>query len=221
MDRIPEPEYMDDANEAEAYAVADFNDVNAAFVQRLLEVTADLPTHGLEAVDLGTGPGDIPLRLAREREGWHIIAVDAAEAMLSWARRAAREAGLAGRIAWVLADAKTLPLGEETFDVVFSNSILHHINEPARFWNEARRVAKNGATWFLRDLARPADDAAARRIVETYAGDESSLLREEFHRSLLSAYTVEEVRGQLDVAGLGDLTVEMTTDRHLDVHGRV
>ena len=70
-------------------------------------------------------------------------------------------------------------------------------------------------------LARPPSEDAARKIVRTYAGGESRLLQEEFHRSLLSAYTPAEVRKQLIEAGLDFLRVEMASDRHLDAHGFV
>jgi len=65
MDRQPEPEAMDIPREAEAYALADFAEVNEAFVARLHELAG---TRGnLLAADLGTGPGGIPLRLLRVR----------------------------------------------------------------------------------------------------------------------------------------------------------
>ena len=73
----------------------------------------------------------------------------------------------------------------------------------------------------LCDLARPASPEAARVIVERYAADESELPREEYYRSLLNAYTPEEVRSQLDRAGLDGLDVAIVTDRHLDAWGRL
>ena len=79
MPRQPEPELMDDAAEALAYAAADFSDVNQAFADRLAELAG--PLVEAEAADLGTGPGDIPIRVARARPRWHITALDAAPAM--------------------------------------------------------------------------------------------------------------------------------------------
>ena len=74
--RTPEPEYMDDRAEAEAYAAADFSGVNAAFAERLAELAVAIDN--AEALDLGTGPADIPIRVARLKPGWRITAVDAA-----------------------------------------------------------------------------------------------------------------------------------------------
>lgn len=217
MPRQPEPELMDDSAEADAYAEADFAEVNRAFNERLVELAGRL--RDARAVDLGTGPGDIPVRLAKAMPSWHVTAVDASEPMLRHAREAASAAGVADRVEPVLADAKGTALPAGAFDVVFSNSILHHITDTAAFWAEVRRIAAPGAVVLIRDLARPASESAASEIVRKYASGESELLREEFHRSLLSAYTPREVRHQLRRAGLNTLRVETVSDRHLEVYG--
>lgn len=217
--RMPEPELMDLAHEADAYAIADFSDVNRAFVERLMHLAGNVDR--AVALDLGTGPADIPVRAARERPEWRIVAADASFPMLRHARAAVRAAALDETVFPVMADAKRLPFPTGGFDVVFSNSILHHIDDTAGFWAETSRVCAGGARVLLRDLARPTSQEAARGIVEKYAGNESDLLKEEYFRSLLAAYTPSEVRGQLDKAGLWFLEVEMVTDRHLDVFGRI
>ncbi|MFH0965179.1 MAG: class I SAM-dependent methyltransferase [Planctomycetota bacterium] len=216
--REPETEVMDLAHEAEAYAHADFADVNAAFVARLVEL-ADVDR--AVAVDLGTGPADIPVRLSRLRPHWWIVAVDASPAMLAFASERLEEEILLGRIHLLLVDAKRTPFAERSFDVVFSNSILHHIDETATFWKEVARIAKPGAVIFLRDLARPGTLEEACEIVRRYAGLEPALLQEEYRRSLLASWTPEEIRLQLREADLTSLSVTMSSDRHLDVFGRL
>jgi len=210
---------MDSPHEAEAYARADFAEVNQAFVERLLDLAGHLKS--VQALDLGTGPADIPARIVRACPGWHVVALDASRPMLDYARKTIREAGLSDAITLVLADAKCTGLALELFDVIFSNSILHHITDITRFWAEVKRLAKPEATVLVRDLARPASPQAARTIVNRYAEHESELLRDEYYRSLLSAYTPEEIRVQLDCAGLSMLEVEMVSDRHMDIFGRL
>lgn len=202
---------MDLPHEARAYAQADFRDVNAAFVERLLELAADRGS--ALALDLGTGPGDIPKRVLAERPGWRIVGVDGAKAMLDFARE-----GNDPNLHWIQADALQLPFPGGVFDIVFSNSILHHVRDAIIFWREVRRMCKPGAVVFVRDLRRPESEPAARKLVEEHAAQESALLQDEFHRSLLAAYTAEEVRAQLSAAAL-DLTVEVISDRHLDAFG--
>ena len=219
MPRQAEPEFMDIPAEAAAYARADFSDVNQAFVDRLMELAAHL--EAAAALDLGTGPGDIPVRVGRARPRWRLVAVDASAAMLDYAGQAVAAAGLSGSIELVLADAKDTGLPARSFDVVFSNSILHHVNATDRFWAELKRVGKPGAIVLLRDLARPESAEGAAEIVHRHAPGESEILREEFYRSLLSAYTPEEVTAQLARAKLESLAVAMASDRHLDVFGRL
>jgi ubiquinone/menaquinone biosynthesis C-methylase UbiE len=219
MPREPEPEVMDEPVASAAYARSDFSDVNQAFVDTLLELVGRLEK--ARAIDLGTGPGDIPIRIALARPTWRITAVDASAPMLRFAREAARKSGAAGKIRWLHLDAKQTCLAAHRFDVVFSNSILHHITEVDAFWEEVKHLGKRGAFVLLRDLARPATRRAARRIVERYGRCGPKLMRRDYYNSLLASYTVAEVRRQLDRRGLGTLRVKMVSDRHWDVFGRL
>jgi ubiquinone/menaquinone biosynthesis C-methylase UbiE len=224
MLRQPEPELMDDASEASAYAGADFSQVNQAFVDHLLQLAGDMGltlASRASVLDLGTGPADIPIRVAHAQPHWTITAVDAAPAMLELADKAIHAAHVQHSIRLLHANAKSLPLADAAFDIIFSNSILHHVADPDAFWREVRRLAKPGALIFLRDLARPASLEQARQIVRQHAGTQSALLQQEYFRSLLAAYTVPEVAAQLVNAHLPGLDVRMSTGRHLDVWGRV
>ena len=218
MQRIPEAEIMDIPERAQAYADADFREVNEAFVKRLLELAGDLAS--ARVLDLGTGPGEMPFRIAAQRPGWRIVGLDASMPMLRLGEAARREGSTAMAHRFVLADAKRTPFADDTFDVIFSNSILHHIDDPVAFWKEAARVAKPRALLFLRDLLRPESSEAARDLVETYAAAEHPLLKEDFYNSLLASYSVDEIRNQLAEAGIASLDITPTTDRHVDVSGR-
>lgn len=219
MDRQPEPEPMDIPEEAAAYAQADFAGVNERFVERLIEQAGAY--HAPLALDLGTGPGDIPRRLLQQRPGWRIVAADLSPAMLQYLRRNAKN--LPGRPALypLCTDAAKNPFPNDAFDIVFSNSILHHIASVARFWPELKRLTKPGGQLFLRDLARPATPETAAAIVKQYAAAESQLLQKEFYRSLCAAYTPAEIRQQLENAGLHQCRVERVSDRHLDIYGEI
>jgi len=217
MQRQPEHELMQNT-EATAYAAADFKSVNEAYVESLLAVAEG--TLGATIIDLGTGPGDIAIRIALARPDWKVTGLDGSEDMLLLARDAERRASLNATISWVLADAKASGLPAASFEIVVSNSILHHVADPIDFWREVKRLAAPDAIIFMRDLHRPDSAEAARAIVEEYAADESEVLRSEFYNSMLASYTCEEVKEQIALIGL-DLNVEMSSDRHLDVVGRV
>lgn len=217
--RTPEPELMDEAAQARAYAEADFEEPHQAYVDR---VRARFPLTGeLRGIDLGCGPGDIPLRFARTYPGLSLLGVDGSAAMIALAEQArtASEFDLS-RIEYRACRIDALP--EEVigagFDFIVSNSLLHHLHDPTVLWRTIRRVAKPGAAIFVGDLFRPASAAEVDRFVEVYAADEPEVLRRDFRASLHAAFTPDEVRGQLAAAGLA-LVVETISDRHLQVHG--
>jgi ubiquinone/menaquinone biosynthesis C-methylase UbiE len=219
MDRFPEPEVMDDPAQAVAYARADFAEVNQAFVDRF---RAAFPEFGAgRVVDLGCGPADIPIRLARALPAAVITGVDASAPMLDLARRAVAAAGLADRILLVEGRLPGLPLPAGGFDAVTSNSLVHQLPDPAPFWQEARRLGRPGAAILVVDLSRPDSPAAAQGIVEAYSADEDPVLKRDFFNSLCAAFTLDEVAAQLRAAGLGHLKAEMISDRHWAVTGRL
>ena len=216
MDRIAEPELMDLPHEAQAYAAADFSIVNKAFVDRVIEIAGDRQT--CRVIDLGCGPGEIARRLAEQRPGWTIVGIDGSTAMLDIARASQARSDAQVPIAFLQGDATATGLPGGSFDVVLSNSLLHHVRDPLALWREMSRLVKPAGVLLLRDLRRPASREAAMAIVDEYAADESAVLRDEFFRSLLAAYTVEEIRGQLATLGLAYRVAEIG-DRHMEVAG--
>lgn len=220
MDRIPEPELMQDEAQAQAYACADFSEPHDRFVALLREKLPELGERG-RALDLGCGPGDVTRRVARALPGWSIDAVDGSPAMLALAVRAAREAGLADRIRFEEAHLPAAAPPACSYDLLFSNSLLHHLSDPGTLWSALTRYGGPRALVFVMDLRRPASAAEAGSLVERYAASEPEVLRRDFYRSLLAAYRPEEVRRQLEAAGLSALDTEACSDRHLLVWGRL
>lgn len=219
MQRSPEPELMLDPAQARAYANADFDAPNAAFVEALLGTFPELDGH-LELVDLGCGPGDILIRLARRRPNWQLMGIDGSAAMLDAGLDAIAESGCESQITVLqaLLGDETLPEGRA--GLLISNSLLHHLADPSALWRELRRLGAPGAAVFVQDLRRPADPAEALALVEAHAAGEPEVLRQDFLASLHAAYTVDEVQAQLAAAGLA-LTVAEVSDRHLRVWGRL
>ncbi|MEN9509307.1 MAG: hypothetical protein RLZZ621_1870 [Gemmatimonadota bacterium] len=220
MQRVPEPELMDAREQAEAYASADFNAPNSAFVTRVLET---VPTGVQRLLDLGCGPADICIRLARALPELVIDALDGSRPMLDCARRAlaAEAPALAKRINLLERRLPDPALGYGAYDAVTSNSLLHHLHDPQVLWQTIASAAAPGATVIVMDLLRPASIAAARDIVARYAADEPAVLQQDFYNSLCAAFTLDEVRGQLVEAGFRDWEVTVVSDRHLLVRGRV
>ena len=220
MRRIPEPELMSDAEQAQAYAAADFSEPHGRFITLLRERLADLPSRGI-AVDLGCGPGDITLRFAREFALWSIDGVDGSAAMLDAGRAVIDHARLGSRIRVHQLLLPAPPPRAARYDLTISNSLLHHLASPEVLWATIRQWTSERGAVFVMDLLRPPTVADARALVDTYAASEPAVLKTDFYNSLLAAYRPDEVRSQLATAGLGELSVEVVSDRHLIVFGRL
>lgn len=216
MERILEPEYMDTVEEATEYEAMDHTSANGAVVDDVLAAGG----RG-RALDLGTGPGDIPLLLVeRSSSIEHVTAVDAAETMLVLARHKIAVAGCGDRVEAVRADVKDLPFDDGRFDLVFSNTILHHIPEPVAMLREAWRVVAPGGLLWIRDLYRPATEDVARDLVAQYVGDGTARQQQLFFDSLHAALTVDEARATARDAGIPNAHVAMNSDRHYTLVAR-
>ena len=219
MERTPEPELMVEDHQAQAYALADFEEAH----RRMLEVFdgffPTLPDTG-HAVDLGCGPGDIACRFAARYPGWRVDGVDASRVMLGYGPVIAeRYPGVATRVALVEGLLPHCPVPRERYDVVLSNSLLHHLADPQALWIAVRRLAGPGAPVLIMDLVRPTANEVVDELVEEYASGEPEVLRRDFANSLRAAYRVAEVELQLAQARLPWLAVAMVTDRHMVVSG--
>jgi cyclopropane fatty-acyl-phospholipid synthase-like methyltransferase len=218
MERRPEPELMDSEAQTQAYAQADFAESNSLFTECFLAAFPDLPPSG-RLIDLGCGPADICIRLARRLPGWRITGLDAGPNMLRRAVEAVEASGLEDRVTLKHCRLPDPELGRHGYDAVVSNSLLHHLTDPMTLWASARQLARPTAPVSVMDLARPESAAAADALVDIYAADAPAILREDFHNSLLAAYTVDEVRQQLAQAGLAGFQVSTPSDRHWLVQG--
>lgn len=215
--RIPEPELMDTAEQARAYAAADFAEPHDAFVARFRERFPGFRSG--RVLDLGCGPADVTVRFARSYPEARVHGVDGAPAMLDEGVKLVREAGLDDRVSLELLRLPSPSLTGAAYDAIISNSLLHHLADPGVLWVTAAATARAGAPVFVMDLCRPPSTDAARRLVDTYAARESPVLRDDFYRSLCAAYTPDEVRTQVVDAGLDHFRLERAGDRHLLVWG--
>lgn len=217
MDRELEPELMDTPDEATAYDRMDHAEVNRRFVDDLLAEWGPIGSL-LIAVDLGTGTAQIPIELCRRDDRIRVVAMDAAEQMLDVAKANVERAGFASRIVLQLGDVK-----EATgvlFEVVMSNSLVHHLPEPAVFFDRVADLVRPGGLVFVRDLFRPASEEEWQRLVDTYTAGESAHARQMFAESLRAALTVDEVRELVAARGFDPESVTATSDRHWTWVGR-
>jgi ubiquinone/menaquinone biosynthesis C-methylase UbiE len=215
MERVLEPEVMDTVEEAESYDAMDHSAPNSAFVDRLVELGA-----GGSVLDIGCGPGHVPLMLVAMLPEAEVLGVDLSKEMLRIAEEHRAASAHAERVRFQLGDAKGLEFPDGSFDTVCSNTILHHIPDPVPFLREAGRVLRPGGALLIRDLFRPVDAATVDALVAEHAAGEAERARELFRASLCAALTPEELRAAADAAGLETAEIVVDTDRHLSLQVR-
>lgn len=210
MQRILEPEVMDSAEEAVEYDAMDFTEVNTAFAKRAIE----LASTSAIVLDAGTGTARIPILICQQRPQWHITGIDMAKSMLEIGRKNVDKAGLQQHITLELADAKRLPYRDEQFDMVISNSLIHHLPEPLPFLQEIKRVLNPDGALLLRDLIRPESAEIINNLVESIGEEYDEHQKKLFRDSLYAAFTLDEVKALIQQAGLPDVNVYQSSDRH-------
>jgi ubiquinone/menaquinone biosynthesis C-methylase UbiE len=212
ISRILEPEVMDDPAEAIAYDAMDFSDVNQDFANL---VASTYPKVTARVLDLGTGTARIPILLAQQCPQWRIDAVDLAPSMLAVGQKNVAIANLIDQITLHLADSKQLPWDDQTFDVIMSNSLIHHLPDPLPCFREMRRLLKPNGAIVVRDLFRPESVAIIDQIIEGVndAQFDTNQLKL-FRDSLFAAFTLEEVKTMAEQSGLSPAKIEQSSERH-------
>jgi ubiquinone/menaquinone biosynthesis C-methylase UbiE len=210
LERVLEPEVMDTWEDAVEYDSMDFTEVNTAFAERALELA---PPEGI-VLDAGTGTARIPIMIVQRRPTLRIWAIDLSENMLRVGKKNVDEAGVGHLVKLKKVDAKELPYPDDYFEMVISNSIIHHLPDPVPFLKEVNRVTKSNGGIFLRDLIRPPDERAVEELTEKYAADCSDYQKKLYRDSLRASLTIEEMQELIETSGLKDVAVVQSSDRH-------
>ncbi len=210
MQRVLEPEVMDSLEEALEYDSMDFVEVNTAFARSAAVLG---PVFG-NVLDAGTGTARIPIALCQLRPEWKLTCIDLSANMLKVAAQNVEKAGVRSQISLELIDAKAMPYPDNYFDMVISNSIIHHLPNPVTFLQEVQRVLKPNGAIFLRDLLRPETLEIRDNLVKLYAGDCNAHQQQLFSDSLQAAFTLDEVETMVETAGLTGLRIYESSDRH-------
>ena len=188
MQRIPEPELMDEAEQARAYAMADFAEPNERFVGYFETEFPDLQA-GLGARPrLRSGrhraaAGDAPHRPHRARHRW--FGGDAAVRQRTPARDPRNSAVACSSSRACCPAPRCRSPG---YDAVVSNSLLHHLHDPDVFWRAVREAGVPGAAVLVMDLFRPESAAAARPSSTSTPRTSPKCCAQDFLASLCAAF---------------------------------
>jgi|WetSurMetagenome_2_1015567.scaffolds.fasta_scaffold238814_1 ubiquinone/menaquinone biosynthesis C-methylase UbiE len=126
-------------------------DYSAAHIRLMSERT--LETHGqfiksylksgMKILECGCGPGTMTIGIAKAVFPGEVTAIDISEKQLQLAEATAIAANVTN-ITFQIASINDLPFADNTFDLVFSQTLLDHLRNPLFAINEQKRVTKAG-----------------------------------------------------------------------------
>jgi SAM-dependent methyltransferase len=154
---------------------ADWYDVASGRLARPLyrRIAADVAAAGLPegalVLDLGTGPGRVPLLIAEECPKLIVESLDLSEEMIRRATRGASGAGIGQeRLSYRVGDVAALPYEDGSVVLVVSSLSLHHWADVPAGLAEIRWVLRSGGQAWIYDvravLRRVASNAPHRGV---------------------------------------------------------
>src|SRR2546427_2870924 len=154
---------------------------------------------GETVLDLGSGGGiDVLLSARRVTPIGKAYGLDMTDEMLALARENQRKAGVENA-EFLKGAIESVPLPDNTVDVVISNCVINLSGDKDRVLSEAYRVLKPGGRFAVSDVVvRGEVPPAIRRNVELWIGCIAGALKE------------DEYRSKLAKAGFENVTVEAT-----------
>jgi ubiquinone/menaquinone biosynthesis C-methylase UbiE len=119
-------------------------------------IAGEIASHLKEGIilDLGTGPGYLPIEIARMSPAVRVVGIDLGRTLIKMARANAVKAGVADRVDFRTGNAAGLGFGDGTYDMVVSTGMLHALKSPLKVLRECYRVLKLGGEAWVYDPAQ-------------------------------------------------------------------
>ena len=145
---------MEKKEQAYAYANADFSNSNDLFLEKLFKFCSI--TDETKILDVGCGDGEIPIEIYRKTKS-KITVLDGSLAMLDEFSKK-MSANNIDDIKIIQRRYEDTYLTEKSFDILISNSVLHHVKSPKQFWEKSFNVVRHQGHIMLMDLFRPSNE---------------------------------------------------------------
>lgn len=206
-ERIPESQEVENDTIGVFSRVAGWTGYGAAW--RVRGIMGEPLGAGDVVVDVGTGPGTIPLHLQRFFPEASFCGLDISTAMLAQARCHSERMVVPLRL--VSGEGEYLPFADNSLDMVISFFTMHHINNPGALLAEVDRVLKADGKFLLIDFRRDMP-AFIYKVMNSFW--QLAFLFSPGRRGLMesidSAWTASEIKNALATRGLQRFQINET-----------
>ena len=137
---------------ASAYEKATRQVIESYYRHVAYEIVSHLS--GGTILDIGTGPGYLPIEIAKRASEVRIVGIDLSRKLIEMARSSAAEAGLSDRLRFQIGNAGRLDFEDSTFDMIISTGMLHSLKDPVKVLQEIHRVLKTDSEAWIFDPAK-------------------------------------------------------------------
>ena len=139
---------------------------NRIFAKWFTKIAEEIKAKGISGniVDIGTGPGRLPIEIAKQIKNVNLFGVDISKDMIKLAQKNTDAASLGDRIEFRVGSASDTGFKDNSMDLVLSTNTLHHLSDPVRAFNEIYRLLKPGGEAWVFDGRK---DATRTEFLET------------------------------------------------------
>lgn len=174
-------------------------------------------TNNMKLLDLGCGTGFYTLGLAQRLDA-QVTGADVSEDML---KIAMAKPG-ADKIKWVKEDASKLSFENESFDVVFMSSLLHHFDNPLDILEQCMRVLRPGGLLInqygaLEDILCDPDHKFFPDAVEVDVRRTPARLQLEYLFSSIGLSQVNSEKATYKLCGTAQERVDLVAEKYISV----
>ena len=231
MERIPEPELMEEKKQVISYDEADFSEGEVNLINQidhyLLRKNISLGEKDL-IVDLGCGPGNISEKLAIKWPNTEVIGIDGSKEMIlraEYNKNISNNQKKLQNLRYICSDIKDIKsdnfLFKKEISLLVSNSLIHHITYIEDFFNTIKSLSSNSTVNFHKDLKRPLDEKSALELKAQCSKIYNETLTNDYYASLKASYTFKELKNFTLENNLSSLEVFEDGDKYLIVYGNV
>lgn len=118
-------------------------------------------------LDIGTGPGKLPILIASESPVLRVTGLDLSADMVKIASEEAQRQGLKN-VEFRQGNASELPFRDGELDLVLSTLSFHHWKQPEQGLDEVYRVLREGGEAWIYDVPRKIDRAMFQHLIHSY-----------------------------------------------------